>query len=104
ERAVFEWMRQLCAAYNGGYWEYYAVSNGAYFMAPGRSEPMRLQWAMNWSDETISPMAAGVVATLFGICQILESFPDDGLAERYHLLRDYAYELPECAAIMRLID
>lgn len=104
ERAVFEWMRRLCQDYNGGYWEYYKVSNGAYFMAPRRPEPVRLQWALNWSDETVSPMAAGIVVTLFGIYQILESFPDDDMAERYRLLCQYAYELPESRSIMRLID
>src|SRR3546814_113657 len=104
ERAVFEWMRRRCQDYNGGYREYYALSNGAYFMAPHRPEPMRLQWALNWSNETVSSETAGIVATLFGIYEILESFPDEDLAEHYRLLCQYAYELPESCSIMRLID
>lgn len=105
ERAVFEWLRRLCDTYHGGYWEYHAVSNGAYFMAPARSEPMRLQWALNWSNETMSPRAAGIVATLYGLSQLLESFPqEEVLRARYHLLRDYADELPECGPINRLIN
>ncbi|TFL14045.1 antirestriction protein [Pusillimonas caeni] len=104
EHVVFGWMRQLCQAYNGGYWQYFEASNGAMFMAPQRDEKMHLAWAQNWSDELVSGQAAGIVATLFGLCQLVEEYRDEGMVERYHLLRDFAATHPEWKSIYRLID
>ena len=104
ERCVFEWMRRLCADYNGGYWKYFAVSNGAYYMAPARDGKMRLTWPLNWSDETVSPDAAGIVATLFALNNAMGAGADDCLVKNYYALSEYAMAHPEAPAIFRLIN
>ena len=30
ETLIYAWMRKLCSAYNGGYWKFYTLSNGAW--------------------------------------------------------------------------
>lgn len=104
ELAVFQWMRRLCSTYDGGYWNFYRLSNGGFFMAPNETEPMRLVWAMNWSDELVSAQVAGIVATLFALYQTMQTHPDDLLVENYHLLREFLSEHPEAEAMFRLID
>lgn len=34
EPRAFAWMDRLCEAYNGGYWNYYTLSNGSVFITP----------------------------------------------------------------------
>lgn len=104
EIAVFQWMRQLCTAYNGGFWRFYRLSNGGLFMAPSANEPMHLTWPMNWSDEHVSCQAAGIVVTLFALSQMMQSHSDELLTENYQLLREYLVEHPEAGAMLRLID
>ncbi|WP_241199367.1 antirestriction protein [Ectopseudomonas oleovorans] len=32
EALVFGWMGRLCAAYHGGFWHFYTLSNGGFYM------------------------------------------------------------------------
>ncbi|HCN72215.1 MAG TPA: antirestriction protein [Pusillimonas sp.] len=104
EIAVYQWMRQLCTTYNGGYWRFFGLSDGGYFMQPDVEEPLRLVWPLNWSDEVVSAQAAGIVATMFGLSQVLESYPDELVIDNYHKLREFLGQHPESRAMFRLID
>ena len=104
ERAVYQWMRRLCSSYNGGYWQFYCLSNGGYFMMPSGADSLRLVWPLNWSDEVVSPQAAGVVATLFALSEMMERGADDLQIQNFHLLRDFLAEHPEAGAMFRLTN
>src|SRR5690348_14714857 len=41
EDAVYAFMRHLCAEYDGGFWHYFELSNGGFYMAPD-GEPMEI--------------------------------------------------------------
>ena len=47
ERHVFGWMRRLCGDYDGGFWEFYELSNGGFYIAPQNGSKMRLIWPGN---------------------------------------------------------
>lgn len=34
ENAIFNIMGELCSTYSGGYWNFFELSNGGFFMAP----------------------------------------------------------------------
>ena len=34
EALVYGWMRRLAEGYNGGFWNYYTLTNGGFYMAP----------------------------------------------------------------------
>lgn len=93
ESAVFNVMGNLCEAYNGGYWDFFALSNGGFYMA-WRSEEATVRMANpeNYSDEMVTPEVASLVANLYA-CSVLSfkygSVPY--LGENYHLLRDYVF-------------
>jgi hypothetical protein len=38
EALVYGWMKRLCKSYDGGYWHFYTLSNGGFYMAPDRSD------------------------------------------------------------------
>ncbi len=42
EDAVYRWMRRLAPEYSGGYWHFYELSNGGFYMAPD-CEPLLLR-------------------------------------------------------------
>ena len=97
---------QMAPDYKGGYWQFYSLSNGGFYMAPEthRSFPVSCQ---NFYRGTLSADALGVTACLYAYSHL--SFSRDEqvgrmYARHYHLLREYMYEHPEVAEILGAID
>ena len=104
EGLVFCWMRSLSSDYNGGYWNYYTLSNGGFYMAPATDKTFRVTVEGNFFDGELSADAAGVVATLFAVCELANRTGADRIIDLYHLLRDYAGEHADAASIFAAID
>lgn len=108
EPMIFNFMKRLDPTYNGGYWEFVDLSNGGFFMYPSRSEAkIRCSWPDNYSDAEVSPEAAGMVATLFALSHLsfkVSGATQERICELYEQLREYAYQHPECPAILSLTD
>lgn len=109
ETAVFTWMRRLCKAYTGGYWEFYTVGDeGAGFMVPRMDAPVTLYVETNGYEGQMTAEAAGIVVTLFALNHLMFQTPSKGavdvLADRYEELREFAAEHPEMSAIFGAID
>lgn len=104
EALAFAYMTKLSIDYTGGYWHYYKLDNGGFYMAPAMDTPMRLSWNGNGFEGTMSADAAGIVATLFMIGQLCQELQTDAMAELYHALLDFATEHAEQAAILNAID
>lgn len=105
EVMTFTTMGQFCEAYNGGYWEYCALSNGGAFIYPDISEEALTLFNMhNGNEAVVSCEAAGIV-----VCLILYSIwsfqtKSEVMCDRFYQLRDYALQHAESAAIFHLID
>src|ERR1022692_1022899 len=67
ENAVFDWMGKLSEDYNGGFWNFYTLSNGGFYMAPAGRDVMQISVDGNGFDGTLSADAAGIVATIFAL-------------------------------------
>ncbi|WP_322075526.1 antirestriction protein [Burkholderia cenocepacia] len=113
EVLVFKWMERLSpyhagglSHYNGGDWNFHTLSNGGYYMAPTTPARMRVVVHGNGFDGFMSADAAGIVATLFALCQLASTECEAGqrFAELYHALRDYVGDHAEAAFIFRAID
>ncbi|WP_440030530.1 antirestriction protein [Chromobacterium amazonense] len=108
EGLVFAWMRRLVRDYHGGVWVFYTLDNGGFYLAPKTKEPFALSVAGNGYAGEMSADAAGIVATLFALCQLSHEFAEtdqgDRLADRYHALLAFAAEHAEAGAIRRAID
>ncbi len=104
EHLVYDWMGRLCANYGGGYWHFYELSNGGFYMAPRSDERFRVCVEGNGFEGELSADAAGIVAVLFALCQLAFDSTDDRYVELYHQLRDFAVSHPEAGAIFRAID
>lgn len=108
EALVFGWLDQLSKDYTGGYWNFYTLTNGGFYLAPATSERLRLAVEGNGFDDRMSADAAGIVATLFALGQLAAEIEGtdaaDALIDCYHFLREFAYSHAEAGTIFRAID
>ncbi len=108
EPTVFAWMDRFCAAYSGGIWNFYTLSNGGAFMAleadDDSNEPWSLFSTMNGNGGELSAEAAGIAACLMTYSHHAMRTECDAMTEHYYRLRDYALNHAECNAIMHIID
>ena len=91
EPYVFGIARSLSADYGGGYWEFYALSNGAFYMAPHDEERFRVR-CVNGFDGEMSADAFGIACCLYCYSHLSFGGPDalaGECARQYHLLREY---------------
>jgi hypothetical protein len=100
ELAVYGWLDRFSEDYQGGYWHYYEVL-GSFYLAPAGYDKLRIVWPLNWCDRSMPADAAGVVATLYALC---EQPQGADLVEKYYALRNFAGKHAEASAIFVAID
>ena len=42
EPMIYQFDTQLSSAYSGGYWQFYTLSDGGFFMAPDMADPFEI--------------------------------------------------------------
>ena len=104
ESLVYDWAGRLCTAYRGGYWHFFTLSNGGFYMAPAELGRVAVRWHLNGYSDMMGADAFGVVVTLFALCHLAEKTLDDTIIGRYHQLREFACQHAEAANILRAID
>jgi hypothetical protein len=104
EGAVYDFMHRFASDYRGGFWQFYELSNGGFYMAPDRGS-YRLCVDTNGYEGVMSADAAGITVCLFA-CSHLSFRETHGqlFAERFHQLREFALDHAEAAAIFAAID
>jgi hypothetical protein len=106
EPNVFQFAEHLAAPqYNGGYWQFFGLSNGGFYMAL-RSDTIFSVSCQNGYEGKMTADALGITACLYAFSQL--SFGSGAFAEtcaeHYHWLREYAMDHAEVHSILRAID
>lgn len=106
EPTVFQFAEHLAASqYNGGYWQFYGLSNGGFYMAL-RSDAIFSVSCENQFEGQMTADALGITACLYAYSNL--SFGDgdfaETCAEHYHWLREYAMDHAEVRSVLRAID
>lgn len=106
ESQIYRTMELLCEDYRGGYWTFYTTSNGGFFMAPKVSDSQKIELVSLGFCSTVfvSPIAAGLAATMFALSQLSFRYEDGPFADLFHKLREYAIQHDESCEIMRILD
>jgi hypothetical protein len=95
----------MAKEYRGGYWEFYSLSNGGFYMAPKSDVTFQIV-CENGYEGVLSADALGITACLYAYSHL--SFSEGGFAEacaqQYHWLREYMLEHPDAGAILGAID
>jgi len=104
ENAVYGFMRQFASEYRGGFWQFYELSNGGFYMAP-EADSFRFAVETNGYEGMLSADAAGITVCLFAYSHLsFQDARDDLYAHHFHRLREYAAEHPEAGQIFAAID
>lgn len=105
EPIVFRFAEQLAENYDYGYWQFYSLSNGGFYMAP-RSDTIYNVSAANGFEGQMTADALGLVACFYAFSNI--AFGTGAFAQtcanQYHLLREYMFGHAEVRSIVRAID
>lgn len=105
EPFIFAITSKLSEDYSGGYWHFYTLRNGGYYMAPDSDGQFPVV-SENGSECFMSGDAFGITACLYAYSHL--SFGQGEFAEtcteHYHRLREYMFGHPEAGNILRIID
>lgn len=104
EPRAFAWMDRLCKAYNGGYWNYYTLSNGGAFIAPDSENSWAMYNKLNGNSSEMSSEAAGISVCLLNWSHHACRTSSPAMSEHFYHLREFALSHPESSAIMHIID
>lgn len=102
ERHVYYWMRRLRPHYDGGYWEFYDLGNGDFYIAPADEKKTWLTWPRNYFNDEMSADVAGIVVTLYALNDFAEQI-SPAFEEKHRQLYDYIELHPEVQAIYAAI-
>jgi hypothetical protein len=103
ENRINDFMRQF-SDYTGGYWDFYELSNGGFYMAP-QLETTRLVIASNGFEDEMSGDAAGITVCLFTFSHLSFEHPhNEVFARHFHRLREFAISHSEAQKIFGAID
>lgn len=103
ETGAFTQLRAISEGYRGGYWEFYDLDNGGFYMAPD-DERLGIVVPTNGYTGEMSGDAAGIVASMFSLNALCWIQPSQQLNDLYYALYDFATEHPEAGAIFGAVD
>lgn len=108
EPAVYHIAGMMCPEqYHGGYWKFYTLSNGGFYMGLSSDELFHAT-SVNGNSATVTADTLGLVCSLTAFNWLAWSKdPEQAMAcgQHFHLLRDYALSGDqELESILALID
>lgn len=110
ENAIYSWMTRNAVAYNGGYWDFYKLSNGGFYLQPTKGYMLT---SPNGFMDDVSAQEAGIIVTLmmlshFSFVTYEKEHHEDceRISAYFHQLRDFIFTLsPESQTkILNAID
>lgn len=108
EALVYAFLGDMSKDYKGADWHYYTLSNGGFYMAPDLDEKLPLSIPGNWFSRHVSPDAAGIIATLFALSQLIAEnghrMEGNRFIDFFHSLREFALSHSERELILAAID
>ena len=105
EPTIFSFASQLSEDYSGGYWRFYSLNNGGFYMAPDSAGRFQV-CSPNCNECLLSAEALGIAACLFAYSHLSFGQGDfaEICAEHFHRLRAFAIDHAESANILRVTD
>ena len=105
EPVIYGIKERMAADYKGGYWDFYSLSNGGFYMAPA-GDRLHHVICQNQFEGDLSADALGITSCLYAYSHL--SFTDGDIAREYahhhHRLREFMMEHPEVGAILGATD
>jgi hypothetical protein len=106
EPVVFAFAERLSTDYTGGFWDFFTLNNGAFYMAPAGDGRFHVL-CENQFEGNLSADAFGITVCLYAFSNLSCSGPDafaNICFDHYHWLREYMMEHQEVEAILAATD
>ena len=104
EQFVYTLADNFCPSYNGGYWEFFRLSNGGFFMHPHGNERMELR-STNGTEGIVARDTVGIVLCLFAYSIMTERGAEpQRFQDHFDWLREYAFTHADYSFILSAID
>ncbi|MEQ8262576.1 antirestriction protein [Pseudohaliea sp.] len=106
EPLIFHIAGTMAPSYTGGYWAFFTLSNGGFYLAP-EGPDRYLASSMNGWSGGLSADALGITVCLTAYSHLSFGGPPAfarRCAEHYHRLRDYMLEHGEAGPILAATD
>ena len=105
EPVIYGITERMAEGYNGGYWEFYTLSNGGFYMAPSDDRTYHIT-CDNMFEGDLSADALGITSCLYAYSHL--SFSGGSFAREcalhFHRLREFIFEHPEIRKILGATD
>ena len=105
EPVIYGITDKMAEDYNGGYWDFYALSNGGFYMSLAEEKIFNVK-CDNFFEGDLSADALGITACLYAYSHL--SFSDGRFGRvcacHYHRLREHMFEHPEVKFIVQATD
>ena len=106
EPTIFSFADHMAENYSGGYWDFFTLSNGGFYMHPQSDGPFIVS-CENGHEGSLSGDALGIVVCLYAYSHLsfcVGGGLDEVCAEHYHRLREFALNHDEADGIFSAID
>jgi hypothetical protein len=106
ENAVYYFANNLSPDYQGGYWDFYTLSNGGFYMTPSGTDSYHLS-CDNFFEGDLLANAFGITCCFYAYSHLSFS-EDEGLSalctRHYHWLREAILDHPDGGKIFAATD
>jgi hypothetical protein len=105
EPVIYGITERMAEDYSGGYWDFFQLSNGGFYMAPSTDRIFHVT-CDNYFEGDLSGDSLGITACLYAYSHL--SFSNGRFARvcacHFHRLREYMFEHPEVREILGATD
>ncbi len=106
EPLIYNFTDKMAEDYRGGYWDFYTLNNGGFYMAPDPDRMFHVT-CENLFEGELSGDALGITVCLYAYSHLsFAGVPElaDACNEQHHLLRDCVFEHAEVRGILAATD
>lgn len=98
ENLIYDMLRRMTVDYDGGYWLFYDLSNGGFYMAPASNCTYSLT-CQNTFEHDVSADTAGIISCAMAYSHLSFSKCGDRFATAYYQLSDFIFQHRDAAII-----
>ena len=104
EHTVYDMLSMMSEDYDGGFWEYFRLSNGGFYMAPKTNKSFRMFGLGNGFKGEVSANTAGLIATAMAYSHLSFRHRGECFARAYELLSCFIFQQPDAGIIRAALD
>lgn len=104
EHTVYDMLSMMSEDYDGGFWEYFRLSNGGFYMAPNTTKSFRLLGPNNGFKGEVCANTAGIIASAMAYSHLSFRHLGECFARAYELLSCFIFMHCDAGTIRAALD